>query len=115
MTLIISDIAHRQTTREQFRCISYCSYRVMTTIVRSLKFIYKTIVSATAFLTPHFPTFSLPLSRCHFIMESKFEFDASQHAIESVTIYRDGGAKVRFSHLILNIETTKWLTLWLYL
>ena len=47
-------------------------------------------------------------------MESKFEFDASQHAIESVTIYRDGGAEVRFSHLILNIETTKWLTLCLH-
>ena len=48
-------------------------------------------------------------------MGSKFEFDASQYDIKSVTIYRDGGAKVRFSHLILNIETTKWLTLWLYL
>ena len=47
---------------EQFRCISYCSYRVMTTIVRSLKSIYKTIVSATAFLTPTFPL-SLSLSR----------------------------------------------------
>ena len=47
-------------------------------------------------------------------MEIKFKHDASQHAIESVTIYRDGGAKVRFSHLILNIETTKWLTLCLH-
>ena len=48
-------------------------------------------------------------------MSTTIEFDASEYSIDSVNLYLSDRADVRFSRFILNIETTKWLTLWLYL
>ena len=48
-------------------------------------------------------------------MSTTIEFDASEYSIDSVNLYFSDRADVRFSRFIPNIETTKWLTLRLYL